>query len=182
MKNDLLSQLWSRQGHDFTIDDSNTIVHKAKKQRRGQYITIAILTITVLTLLVFALYVVEQWNDFTLGLTFMISSLVFRVFLEFITLYQKESQLVSLDNKSFRTYLKKYYQQRLGINYFITPICFALYVIGFLKLLPYFKQEFSQGFYTYIVISGAVSLLLLLGIIANSIVKEHRFLAELNRK
>ncbi|WP_222931300.1 hypothetical protein, partial [Xanthovirga aplysinae] len=102
--------------------------------------------------------------------------------LEFISLYRKESQLISLDNMSFQKYLKKYYKLRLKVNYIITPICFALYIFGFTRLLPYFQQEFSEGFYTYILISGFVSLFVLAIIIANSTLKESNFLKQLNRR
>ena len=182
MKNDKLDQIWNDQVNDPSIQKPSEIIKKAKSQRKGQYITIAILTITVLVLLVFAFYVVIQWNDFTLGLTLMIASLVFRIILEFFSLYRKESQLITLDHSSFRAYLKKHYRSRLRINYYVTPICFAIYVLGFLKLLPYFKAEFSQGFYHYIVISGGISLLVLMVIIVNSIKKEHKSLAQLNEQ
>ena len=183
MKNDKLDQIWNTQDHDISIETPNDIIKKAKSQRRGQYITITVLVVTVLIVAIFTMYFANnQWNNFTFGLTLMISSLVFRIILEFISLYRKESQLISLDNKSFRAYLKKHYRLRLRINYFITPICFAIYVIGFIMLLPYFKEELSKGFYTYILISGSISLLVLMGIIMKSIKKEHRFLQQLDKK
>lgn len=177
MENDKLNQLWNSQDHDLSSESPNDIIKKAKNQRGKQYITILILIITVVIVVLFAVYYSNnQWNNFTLGLTMMISSLVFRIFLEFISLYRKESQLISLDNKSFKAYLKKHYQLRLRINYIITPICFLVYVIGFIKLLPYFKEELSKGFYNYILISGTISLLVIIAIIINSIRKESRFL------
>ncbi|MEL7006278.1 MAG: hypothetical protein AAFN93_26655, partial [Bacteroidota bacterium] len=72
-----------------------------------------------------------------------------------------------------------HYQSRLRINYIITPICFAIYVFGFTMLLPFFKNEFSGGFYTYILISGFVSFFVLIIIIAYGILKEHRMLRKL---
>ncbi len=181
MKNDKLQQLWNDQVTDLSTEHANDVIKKAKNQRRGQYITITVLVVTVLILLIFSIYFVNQWNDFAVGLILMISSLVFRVTLEFVSLYRKEGQLISLDITSFRKYLKKHYQLRLRINYFVTPVCFAIYVIGFIKLLPYFKQELSKGFYNYILISGIISLLVLIGIIVNSILKENRFLKQLNK-
>ena len=182
MENDPLNELWDSQDKQIPDNLLNTIIPKAKKQRRGQYISTAVMSITVLILLAYTLYYAKQWDDFALGLFMMISSLTFRVILELITLYRKENQLVALDHSAFRAYLKRHYRFRLGINYYITPLCFAVYVIGFIKLLPYFKQYLSQGFYTYIVISGAISLLVLLGIVAKSVLKEQRFLKELKSK
>ncbi len=179
MKNDELNKLWDSQDKTVPKDLLSKIVPKAKKQRRGQYIGTLVMTTTNLILVVYTLYFANHWNDFALGLFLMISSLVFRVILELITLYRKESRLVTLDYKAFRAYLKRHYRLRLGINYFITPLCFAVYVVGFIKLLPYFEYYLSQGFYTYILISGIVSLLVLLGIVINSIIKEQGFLSEL---
>ncbi len=113
--------------------------------------------------------------DFALGLLLMISSLTFRVILEFITIYRKESQLISLDNPSYRKYLRKHYSIRLKVNYIVPPICFVIYIFGFIKLLPYFKQEFSEEFYTYILIFGTVSLLVIAGIVINTVSKQLRF-------
>ena len=177
MKNDQLTQLWNSQKNDVPYESPELIIRKAKKQRNNQYISIVVMSTTVLILVLYAgYYAFHRWNNITLGLVLMISSLMFRIVLEFISLYQKESQLISLDSTAFQAYLKKHYTLRLKINYIITPICFATYVFGFTKLLPYFKQEFSEGFYTYILISGFVSFLVLAIIIINSILKESRFL------
>ena len=183
MKNDKLSQIWNSQTYDSFIENPDHIIKKAKKQRNRQFISIAVMSITVLILVIYATYYVSNnWNNFTLGIVLMISSLAFRIILEFISLYRKESQLVSLDNRTFKKYLKRYYKMRLKVNYIITPICFTIYIFGFIMLLPYFKQMFSKGFYTYILISGFVSLLVIAAIIINTIRKEHIFLNLLNRK
>lgn len=180
MENDKLDQIWNDQLNDLPTGNALDIIKKANGQRSRQYITVAILAITVLILLVFSLYFVRRWNEFALGLALMISSMVFRVLLELATLYRKENQLISLDNKSFKAYLKKHYKLRLQINYFITPICFVIYIIGFVKLLPYFKQEFSVGFYNYLLISGIVSLAVIGVIVVRSVVRENEFLKKLN--
>ncbi len=179
MKNDQLTQLWNSQKNDVPHESPEQIIRKARKQRDRQYISIAVMSITVLVLILYTLYYgPHRWNNFTFGLVLMISSLVFRVILEFVSLYQKENRLISLDSRSFQEYLKKHYTLRLKINYIITPICFAMYVFGFTKLLPYFKQEFSEGFYIYILISGFASFVILSIIIVNSILKESHFLRE----
>ncbi|MCW3789139.1 hypothetical protein [Plebeiibacterium sediminum] len=183
MKNDQLSQIWNSQQYNSNIEGPDQIIKKAKKQRNSQFISIAVMSVTVIILLIYAGYFIgNNWNSFTLGMILMISSLAFRIILEFISLYRKESQLISLDNRSYRKYLKKYYKIRLKVNYIITPICFAIYIIGFTLLLPYFKQMFSNGFYTYIIISGIVSFIVIAVIIIKSILKEHHFLTQLNGK
>lgn len=183
MKNDILYQIWNSQKNDSIIASPNEIIKKANKQRKSQFISIAVMSVTVLILLTYAIYYVgNNWNTFTLGMALLISSLTFRIALEFVSLYRKENQLISLDNRSFKKYLKKHYQIRLKVNYIITPVCFAIYTFGFTLLLPSFKQMFSRGFYLYIVISGVVSLIVIAAIIVNTIRKEHGFLNSLNGK
>lgn len=183
MKNDNLSQIWKSQPSDLSLDGPDNIIKKAKKQRNGQLITIAVLSVTLLILISFTIkYANSNWNNFTLGLLLMISSLAFRVIIELIGMYRKESQLIMLDNVAYQKYLKAYYRMRLRTNYIITPLCFGVYIFGFTMLLPYFKKEFSEGFYNYILISGTVSLVIIAAIIINSLVKEHRFLNHLKGK
>lgn len=183
MKNDKLNNIWDSQDNDLSLKTPEAIIKKAKTERKGQFLSITIMTLTVIILISFTIYTtINQWNDFTLGLILMISSLVFRILLEFLSLFRKESQLISLDNKSYRSYLKKHYRYRQKINYIVTPICFAVYIFGFKKLLPFFKNEFSSGFYTYIIISGIISLIVIALIVANSILKENRFMKHLDKK
>lgn len=182
MKNNKLNDIWNSQMNDSISSDSASIIKKAEKQRKGQLLSILIISTTAIILIAYtAYYALGQWNNFTLGLVLMISSLIFRIVLEFLSLYKKENRLISLDSLSFQQYLKKHYRLRLQVNYFITPVCFAVYLYGFTKLLPYFKQTFSNGFYTYILISGFASLFILAIIILNSIRKENKFFKELNR-
>ncbi|MGG8496969.1 hypothetical protein ACQY1Q_11160 [Tenacibaculum sp. TC6] len=183
MENDKLTQTWNWQKNTPPMTNPDQIIKKAKRQRYEQFIAITVMSLAVLILLSYTMYHLNNsWNNFTLGLVLMISSLTFRIVLEFVSLYQRENQLISLDNASFKKYLKKHHKLRLIVNYIITPVCFIVYIYGFTKLLPYFKQWFSEGFYTYILISGAVSFLVLAVIIVNNILKEHNFLKQLNRK
>lgn len=183
MENDHLNKLWEAQAVDSPNFNPKDLITKAKKQRNSQYISITVMLLTVLILIAYTFYYAfNQWNTFNLGLTLMISSLTLRIILEFYTLYRKEKQLVSMTQKSYRSYLKKYYKTRLFINYIITPICIAVYILGFYLLLPYFKSYFSEGFYTYIIISGIVSLSIVIAIIIKSTIKEQRFLKELHKR
>lgn len=180
MKNDELNQLWNKQKVLLPSKLPQDLIAKAKAQRRGQFLSIAILGFTVVVLLLFSLtYATSQWNGFSFGLMLMIASLLFRIIIEYSFLFRKERQLIALDHSAYRSYLARYYRSRLWINYLVTPLCFALYVFGFSKLLPYFKQAFSPGFYTYIVVSGVISLLVLVGIVGYSVIKEERFLRTL---
>ncbi|WP_243471639.1 hypothetical protein [Winogradskyella sp. MH6] len=181
MENDILNNIWNSQDNE-SISNPEAIISKAKKQRKRQYWSVLIMSLTVAILIGYTIFVSpNQWNNFALGLLLMILSLVFRILLELRTIYLKESKLISLDSKSYKTYLKKHYKLRLWINYIITPICIAIYIYGFYLLLPYFKREFSEGFYLYLLISGFASIASVIAVIIYSIRKELRFLNKLKQ-
>ena len=180
MENDQLTELWEMQANDSSNFNPKDIITKAKKQRNSQYISITVMSLTVVVLFIYTFYYAfNHWNTFNLGLTLMITSLTFRIILEFYSLYRREKQLISMAQKSYFAYLKKYYKARQIINFAVTPICIAVYIFGFYLLLPYFKDYFSKGFYTYILISGIFSLIGVSAIIIKSIIKEKRFLKQL---
>lgn len=182
MENDNLNKLWEIQTNNSSNFNPEDIITKAKKQRNGQYISIIVMSLAVVILIMYALYYAfNQWNTFNLGLTLMISSLTLRIILEFYSLYRKEKQLISMAQKSYHAYLKKYYKIRLIINYVITPVCISVYIFGFYLLLPYFKEYFSKGFYTYIIVSGVISLIVIIAIIVKSTIKEQRYLKQLHK-
>lgn len=181
MENDNLNKLWEAQTAGISLTPKD-IISKAGKQRNKQYISIAVMFVTVAALIIYTFYFAfNYWNTFNLGLILMISSLTFRIILEFLSLYRKEKQLVSMPQKIYCDYLKKHYKTRLIINYVITPVCIAAYLYGFYLLLPYFKNYFSNAFYTYIVISGVLYLAIVIAIIIRSIIKEQRFLNLLHK-
>ena len=180
MENDQLTELWEMQANDSSNFNPKDIITKAKKQRNSQYISITVMSLTVVVLFIYTFYYAfNHWNTFNLGLTLMITSLTFRIILEFYSLYRKEKQLISMAQKSYFAYLKKYYKARQIINFAVTPICIAVYIFGFYLLLPYFKDYFSKGFYTYILISVIFSIIGVSAIIIKSIIKEKRFLKQL---
>ncbi|MDC7998945.1 hypothetical protein [Gilvibacter sediminis] len=180
MEKDKLSQLWEAQ-HEQTLQlNPDSLKKLASRQRKGQYLTLLIIGMTFLIVGVYALiYALGSWNNFSLGLLLMLGSLGARIGFELFSLYKKEAQLIAMDPLRFQEYLKRHYRLRLRVNYWITPLCFGIYLIGFVLLLPYFKQAFSSGFYNYLLISGFGSILLVGIIIARSVIKEQRFLKSL---
>lgn len=180
MENDKLNQLWNSQKDNSNTNTPENIIKLAQKQRSGQFLSITILSITIVILIAYTIYCsVYEWNNFTIGLLLMITSLIFRIALETLSLYKKEQQIIELDSIAFQNYLRKHFKIRKMINYGVTPMSFIIYTYGFTLLLPYFKQEFSEGFYTYILISGFLSIFIIAIIVAFSIRKENKFYEEL---
>ena len=104
MENDKLTQLWNSQQENSNNNNPENIIKLAKKQRNNQFISIGILSVTVVILIAYTIYCsVYKWNNFTFGLLLMISSLVFRIMLEFVSLHKKEQQLISLDTHLFKS-------------------------------------------------------------------------------
>ena len=183
MENDILNQLWNNDDHNPDLVQPETIIQNAKSQRKRQYIGIVVLTTTVLILIVYAvLFFPKSFNNFSLGLLLMIVPLVLRIALEVFSIYKKQSKIVEMSSKNYHNYLKRFYNFRKIVNYIITPLFFGIYIYGLTLLFPYFKREFSEGFYTYLVISGVISLILIGFIIIRGIVKENRFYKEVLEK
>lgn len=177
MNNDILNKIWNENKSSQTIPRPSAIITKANQQRRKQNIGLIVMGITALILIVYAaFYLPNSFNSFSLGLILMVASILLRIIVEMYSKLQKASKIASMDTKTYNLYLKKYYKWRMKINYILTPVCFAVYCYGLYLLFPYFKREFSNGFYVYLMVSGAVSLVVVGAIIMNQIIKETRFL------
>ena len=180
MEKDKLSELWEAQQEQTLQLNPELLKQLASRQRNGQFLTLLIIGLTFLVVGTYALiYALGSWNNFSLGLLLMLSSLGARIGFELFSLYKKEAQLIAMDPLRFQEYLKQHYRLRLRVNYWITPLCFGIYLIGFIMLMPYFKQAFSSGFYNYLLLSGFGSLLFVGIIIMRSVIKEQRFLKSL---
>ena len=91
MNKDLLNQLWSQQPESRNTLSAQDIITKADRQRKGQYLSTAIMSITVLIVIGYAIYFATgKWNNFTIGLLLMIGSLLSRIVLELLSIIKKE--------------------------------------------------------------------------------------------
>ncbi len=98
MKNDNLNKIWETLANENYVINPKEIISKAKKQRKEQYTSISVMSLTMVVLLIYTFYYAfSQWNTFNLGLIIMISSLTLRIILEFYSLHRKEKQLISMD-------------------------------------------------------------------------------------
>lgn len=136
-------------------DGAAKVMDRARRIIRKQLATKVILSSVLLVLVFFFVYV-SAYNHTraSLGLALMIGCLLVRVVAEFLFAFRKKYVLFSLDASGFARKLKRYYRSKLYINYVLTPVLFAGYMIGFTLLLPVFKNTLSPGFYTYILYSS----------------------------
>src|SRR5699024_1848600 len=99
--------------------------------------------------------------------------------IEFFSIVKKTHLSADIDMKSHTKELIQFYSRRKLIHFIVTPGLFLSYILGFILLLPYFKQYFSSGFYTYILTSSGFIFVALGILIYIQIRKELRLLKEL---
>ncbi len=156
---------------------------QAKQMKSKFRWTIGMLTITVLILvLYFVINAGFRFSAFSIGLLLMIGSIMIRITLEWISTLQIHRLDRMADFNSFLQQSTSFYRKRRFLHLVITPLLYATYILGFVLLLPVFRQEFSNGIYLYFVFSGFGSLLLLALFIYKANRKELSILAKLQRK
>lgn len=115
-----------------------------------------------------------------LGLFMMMGSLLVRIVLEVRSTKNLDKLNVENETLKFKKGMVKHFSRRRWIHFLITPMAFAVYVIGFVMLLPAFKENLSSGFYTYILVSSIVVLTFLAVFISFHIYREQLTLKSLN--
>jgi len=114
-----------------------------------------------------------------IGLLCMIGALILRIGVEFSSIRTLKDMNVTLTTEKFKQQMIRYYSRRTKVHFILTPIVILMYCIGFVMLLPEFKQNLSSGFYKYIVVSSIVILLILGLFIIRKVKKELLVLKEL---
>lgn len=171
-----LQDIWDLQIQSNTKPAADDIIKKSvsntNKIIQNHFWTKVILSITSLILVCFYVWVgAYKQMLFSFGLSLMITMLLFRLVLEWIS--QKKLQNIKTD-VALIEYSKQahyYYQWRKKIHYIFTPIIYTTYIVGFTLLLPVFKENMSSGFYLYIVCSG-FSFLIIFGLLMIRIIKK----------
>lgn len=162
---------------------AQAILRKARYIKKGQTISQIVLLVTVIILVGFFFYISAYNNrQVTYGLLMMISVLILRIVIEFVYRIKLNKFNMTQEVEIFQRQIQRYYTSRLWIHLLITPILFILYIVGFVMLLPAFKQNLSTGFYTYIVYSSVVIFLILAVFIAIQIRKELSILKKLKTR
>lgn len=179
--NDIKSAWSEREIPRAPEDGAQNIVRKVRFIKKKQIMGQAVLSTTVMILIWFFFYI-SAFNDrqVSLGLIIMVGALLLRIVVEFIfrmklIKFRTESSIVV-----FQEQIERYFKSRLWIHLLVTPILFVSYLIGFILLLPAFKENLSSGFYTYILISSVVIFIVLAIFIGYHAKKELKLLKSMN--
>jgi len=169
-----LKEQWADQPKpEVPNDGAKKIIEKIISVRRKQRITNVVLSITALVLISFFFYIsAYKFQTVTIGLLLMIGGIILRIGIEFNSIRNLKRMNVLSDAQSFKQQIIRYYKGRTKVHFIITPLIITAYCIGFILLLPAFKATLSSGFYSYIVISSMVLLVVLVIFIAKQIRKE----------
>jgi hypothetical protein len=171
-----LQTIWNQQIQANSNPSGTDIIKKAeahtKKIKRNHLWTSAILSLTCIILITYYIGMdAYKQTLFSLGLIIMIGMLILRVALEWISMKKFKNIKTDVSLIEYSKLTHQFYQWRKKIHYVLTPIVYLTYIAGFALLLPVFKENFSKGFYLYIVFSG-FGFLLLFGFFMVKIIKK----------
>lgn len=154
-----LQNIWDQQTESDTKPAVTEIIEKAethtKKIKRSHFWTKAILSLTSLILIFYYIWVgAYRHTTFSIGLCIMITMLIFRISLEWISVKKLKNLKTDVNLIEYSKMAHGFYNWRKKIHFILTPIIYLTYIAGFTLLLPIFKDHFSRGFYLYILTSG----------------------------
>lgn len=177
---DLKSQWGNQNQSKIPEGGAKQILKKITLLRKQQRITNIVLALTALVLIAFFFYVsAYKFQPVMIGLLLMIGALALRIGMEFSSIRILKSLNVSTTVENFKQQMIRYYSRRKKVHFIATPVIILIYCMGFLMLLPAFKENLSSGFYNYIVFSSVILLVILGLFIAKDVRKELLVLKEL---
>lgn len=154
-----IQSIWNQQQPAMPQTSSEAIatksLQKIKEQRAKHYWTIGLLTALMIVLIYFYNFIYVDVLAYKIkGLALMILVMAARCLLEIVCIVKFRRIDFSTSLKSYSHQLIIYYKLRKAVHFFFTPVVYLLYVIGFISLLPLFKENLSKGFYIYVLVSG----------------------------
>lgn len=158
-----LESIW-RQQSTVAKTDATALMNKAILQQKQlqfrQRSTIVILFVTVLVLgWYFLFYLPINNTTIRLSAVLMIGSLALRILAELLSHRQLRHVDLLQPLKQYVEQFTRFYKWRQWIHFLLTPFVMVCYSLGFISMLPLFKENMSQGWYLYILISGSIFLL-----------------------
>jgi hypothetical protein len=172
-----LQNAWNQQDTKGSLPLADDIIVKAntqtKKMTAFHLSTMMILTMTVLVLIWFFLTLdFQEISQPLVGILMMILSLSSRIIIEFISLKKFKKVNILSDFNTYTQDITRFYAFRKMLQFRITPLSIACYYIGFVLLIPTFKQTLSNGFYLYVLSSGFLFLIFITWIIIRQVKQE----------
>jgi hypothetical protein len=160
-----LQNIWDQQTESDTQPTASEIIKKAeahtKKIKRSHFWNRVILSLTSLVLITYYIWAGAYIHtQFSFGLCIMIAMLLIRAALEWISAKKLEALKTDVNLIEYSKLAHQFYKWRKKIHYILTPVIYLTYIVGFTLLLPVFKNNFSRGFYLYILSSGYIFLLI----------------------
>lgn len=157
-----LEEIWKQQPAGAKAD-ADTLINKAIQQQKTlqfrQRSTIVILLATVLVLgWYFLFYLSIENTTIQLSAALMIGSLAIRILAEMISHWQLMHVDLLQSLKQYVQQFTRFYTWRQWIHFVLTPLVMLCYSLGFIWMLPLFKENMTQGWYLYILFSGTIFL------------------------
>jgi len=181
-----LQSTWdnSKQHLEHATPNLDNLYKRIKKKETENYFfyygTISILFITIITIFLF-FYFIAPVNELLskIGVGLMIFGLVFRIFIELISIY-KAKQINNLDTTLKTTENSIIFHRfRKTIHQVVAPIIIALYTIGFFMITPEFSEHMELWNMVLIDISYIVIGIILFLVIKKGVNKEMKKLTEI---
>lgn len=179
-----LESNWKSQ-HEIQVTEEGfqELLNGLRKIKNKQHITNAVLGSTAVILVIFFFYISGYSSQqVILGISLMIGSLLVRVLIELLSIRKLKKMNSVAQSTDFRNGLVEYYKGRKLVHFGWTPLLILSYIAGFIILLPLFKANLSAGFYTYIIVSSIVLLIVLSIFIAKQIKTEMDSLKRLQQE
>ena len=148
-----LQALWQNQ-NTTPSDSAEKLIGLARDQKtksiRKHRSGIIVLSITSLILILIWAFTPFS-NPVGYGLTIMISALIIRVLLETYSYKRMKNIDIAEVSSEYQQQIKAYFKLRKQLMTTVTAITVILYIVGFVIMLPTFKQTLPTWFFWYIV-------------------------------
>ena len=162
------------------IDLQKKIKQKEKENYFFYYGTISILLFTLISISLFFYYVAPVKEFLSkMGVLLMISGLLFRIFIEIISILKAKKIKVSEDSLKTTQNVIHFHRFRKKIHKIIAPIIITFYTIGFYMITPEFSVYISFNYLLLIDISYLVIAIILYVLIKKGVKKEMQKIADI---
>lgn len=156
------------------------IKNKEKENYSFYYGTITILSITLIAISLFFNYVAPVQETLSrIGVGLMVSGLLFRIFIEIISIHKAKQINILDDTLKTLENTVKFHKFRKTIHNVIAPVVLVLYTIGFYMLTPEFSLYIKLWILVLYDISYVVIGIILFIVIRKGVKKEMQKISDI---